>query len=137
MDLSIKTGRLGQDAKLLEQNGRKTIAFNLAVDRSFKDQDGNKKEVTLWVSCYRTVQTNQPGILPYLLKGSIVSVSGRENPRLYQDNQGKYAVNLDMNVDKINLIQSTKEKEQKPENQGQPQPAAVGASTDEEDDTPF
>lgn len=60
-------GNLGKDAELKElDGGKKVINFSIAV------QDG--KDNTLWVDCAKW--SEKTGVLPYLLKGTKVAVTG-------------------------------------------------------------
>ena len=68
-------GNLGKDAELKElDGGKKVINFSIAV------QDG--KENTLWVDCAKW--SEKTGVLPYLLKGTKVAVTGNVGIRKWE-----------------------------------------------------
>lgn len=67
MNNAVFIGRLGKDAELKTlDGGKQVINFSLAVD------DG--KDKTLWVDCAKW--SEKTAVLPYLLKGTQVAVTG-------------------------------------------------------------
>lgn len=108
MNKVILVGRLCRDPDLKNTTTGKAVAtFNLAVDRRFKNKDGQKEAdfvpIVVWGK-----QAEFAG--QYLSKGSQISVSGRLQVRSYdaQDGQRRYVT--EVVADEINFI-STKPKE--------------------------
>ena len=70
-------GNLGKDAELKElDGGKKVINFSLAVP------DG--KDKTIWVDCSKW--SEKTAVLPYLLKGTKVAVTGNVGLRKWEPN---------------------------------------------------
>lgn len=68
-------GNLGKDAELKElDGGKKVINFSIAVP------DG--KDKTIWVDCAKW--SEKTGVLPYLLKGTKVAVTGNVGLRKWE-----------------------------------------------------
>lgn len=74
-------GNLGADAQVKEANGAKFVSFRVAHTESFTDQQGNKKENTVWIDC--TMSNAESKIIPYLKKGTKVFVFGNASLRTY------------------------------------------------------
>lgn len=84
-------GNLGKDPEVrTAQSGAKFANFSIATDDSYKDKNGDKKEVTDW----HNVQFSGPiveVIEQYLKKGSKVTLSGKLKTRSYdKDGQKIY-----------------------------------------------
>lgn len=82
-------GRLGADPEVrYTPSGRANVAFNLATNAVWKDQDGNKQERTDW---HRVVAWGKLAeiIGEYLKKGSRIFLEGRLQTRSYEDNGQK------------------------------------------------
>lgn len=133
-------GHIGQDAqtKTLD-NGRVVTQFSVAHTENWKDNKGEKQQRTTWVNCsYFT--TDVPGVSAYLLKGSIVCVTGKVSARAYLLANGQPAASLDINVDNIRLISMPKREEATPlphPDTVMPSTATTGADAAEGDDLPF
>lgn len=90
MDLNQCTfsGNLGRDPEIRRTGDGKPIAnFSIAVDGSYKDRDGNRKEQTTWVNvvCFGGIADV---VEKYLLKGRKCLISGELRVRKYTDRDG-------------------------------------------------
>jgi single-strand DNA-binding protein len=108
MNKVILVGRLCRDPDLKNTTtGRSVATFTLAVDRRFKNKDGQKEAdfvpIVVWGKQAEFADH-------YLSKGSQIGVSGRLQVRSYdaQDGQRRYVT--EVVADEINFI-STKPKE--------------------------
>ncbi len=84
----ILVGRLGADPELkYTASGRANARFNLATNRFWKDQDGNRKEETDWhrISAWGKLAEV---IGEWLKKGSLVYIEGRLQTRSFEDSNG-------------------------------------------------
>lgn len=82
-------GRLGQDPEMrFTANGRAVSTLNVAVNRSYTTQDGERHEETEWV---RVVAWQKLAELAsqYLSKGRQVYVEGRLQTRQWEDKEGQ------------------------------------------------
>lgn len=99
MELIIIAGRVGQDASIKESNGNQFTAFSLAVDDSYKTQEGTKVERTNWYSCIKS----GTGLAPYIKKGQYLTITGKPQPKIFKDNQGNHQISLNVNVNHVDL----------------------------------
>ncbi len=81
-------GRLGGDPEIIIfKDGGKIARFNLAVDDSYKDKDGNKVERTGWH--YIVVKNALVKIVEnYIGKGKEIALSGKLTNRSWDDKAG-------------------------------------------------
>lgn len=84
-------GRLTKDVNLRStQNGTTVGSFTLAVDRTTKDQNGNRQAdfipCVVWNSKYSKMAEN---LATYAHKGSLIGVQGRIQTRNYEGKDGK------------------------------------------------
>lgn len=81
-------GRLGRDPETRYlTNGDAVTNITLAVDESYKDKSGNKIDKCEWVNItfYRKLAEI---VGEYLIKGSLVYVSGKMQTRKFTDKNG-------------------------------------------------
>lgn len=79
------------------------IQFTLAVDRKFKDANGNKQ--TDFISCVAWRQT-ATFINQYFHKGSKILVSGEIQTRNYDDKNGNKVYVTEVLVDEVDFCES-------------------------------
>ena len=81
--------------------------FTLAVDRGFKDKDGNY--ITDFISC--VAWNNQAEFIKnYVLKGNLIEITGSIQTRTYQAQNGENKYITEVIVDKVkNLTPRPKE----------------------------
>ena len=94
-------GNLGRNAILREGARGKYVTFSVADTRKYKDFKGQPVEITQWVSC--TMNNDGGALLPYLLKGQKVYVSGPLTVRQYQAADGTMQFGLNVTVREIEL----------------------------------
>ena len=71
----VLVGRLTKDVELRQTgNNNQIVGFNLAVNRAFKDQNGQQQ--TDFISCKAFNKTAQ-NIARYCGRGSLIAVQGR------------------------------------------------------------
>lgn len=104
-------GHLGGDADVRHlQGGRVVTAFSVAHTETWKDATGAKQERTTWINCsYFTADI--PAVSQYLRKGGLVCVTGKISARAYLDSRQQPAASLDLNVQEIRLLGSSKRDE--------------------------
>lgn len=98
-------GNLGNDAELrFTPSGVPVSSFNLAVNRSWTGQDGQRQDKTTW---FRVSVWNKTAeaLTEYLTKGKQVLVVGEvEEVRVYTDRDGKPRASLEVKAQSIRLI---------------------------------
>ena len=93
------TGRLTADPELKTTNsGIEVISFQIAVDRGFKDKDGNKATDFLPITAWRGTAAF---IAKYFKKGDGIGVVGRIESRKYQDSDGKNRTSYDIIAENV------------------------------------
>ena len=126
-------GRIATDIELRHtQNGVATSTFRVAVDRDFKDRDGNKKTDFLNVVCWRGTAEF---ISKYMGKGRLVGVTGRLQVREYTDKDGNKRTVTEIVADNVYFGDS--KKEQKPLEADDPYYMGPGSYDAEDEEIPF
>lgn len=110
-------GNLGKDATVNSINGKSVINFSVAINQSYKNQQGVKVEKTTWVDC--AMWRDSVAVAQYLKKGTQVFVEGTPEARSYQKNDGSTGVSLSMRVNDLQLLgggagQQTQQQRQEP-----------------------
>ncbi len=96
MNLVLLTGRFTSEPELKTTNsGVECMSFSLAVDRGYKDKDGER--ITDFVPCKAWKQT-AVFIDKYFSKGDGITVQGRFESRKYQDKDGNNRTAYEINV---------------------------------------
>lgn len=97
-------GNLGADAKVVAQDGRSFISFNVADTERWKDENGQDHERTSWISCAYNGDATAP-ILPYLKAGTKVFVQGRQRTRVYSsEKERRMVAGVNLSVTHIELV---------------------------------
>jgi single-strand DNA-binding protein len=79
-------GRLGRDPELKSiPNGKKVCSFSMAVNRRWKDKNGEPQEVTEWFNIEAWERLAQI-CSDYLKKGSLIYLEGRMQTDTYEEN---------------------------------------------------
>lgn len=104
----VLVGRLTKDVNLRStQNGVMVGTFTLAVDRTTKDQNGNRQadfiSCVIWNSHDSKKAEN---LATYAHKGSLIGVQGRIQTRNYNDKDGKRVYVTEVKVDNFSLLES-------------------------------
>ncbi|MDO5970035.1 single-stranded DNA-binding protein [Flavivirga aquimarina] len=89
-------GRLGQDPEIITfEDGGKIAKFNLAIDDSYKDKNGNKVERTYWHPV--VVKNGLVNVVEnYVTKGKEIAIEGKLTNRSWDDKDGnkRYATEV-------------------------------------------
>lgn len=101
-------GRLTKDPELKNtQNGTQFCNFTVAVDRRFKDANGNRQAD--FISCVAWKERAQ-FVSKYFRKGNRIGVCGSIQTRSYDDNGAKRFV-TEILVDEAEFVESAKKEE--------------------------
>lgn len=98
----ILVGRLTADPELrYTNNGVPVCKYCLAVDRGYKDSEGNKTcDFINTVSWKKTAETSEK----YLKKGKPVLVEGRMETRKWQTQEGETRYSTEVNVMNMTML---------------------------------
>ena len=106
---AVLTGRLTKDPELrTTQSGLSVVSFNLAVDRPYKDNNGNYGADFISCVIWRKAAEN---FCNFTSKGSLVGIDGRIQTRNYDDNDGKKVYVTEIVVDNFALLESKKDRQ--------------------------
>lgn len=104
LNRAILTGRLTRDPELRStQNGTKVCSFTLAVDRQFRNKDGERDADFVNMVIWRKPAEN---FAKFTHKGSLVGIDGRIQTRNYENQQGDRVYVTEVVVDNFALLDS-------------------------------
>lgn len=137
----ILVGRLTKDPEYRQtQSGVSTTTFTLAVNRTFKNKNGEGEADFINVVVFRQQAEN---VSKYLSKGSLAGVDGRFQSRNYENNEGRRVFVTEVVADNVQFMDSKGSKQQnnQPQQQGQApagnNPFANGNDDISESELPF
>lgn len=80
------TGRLGNDPEVrILPNEKKIISFSIAVDRRWKEENGEKKSKTNWIRCVAFHPISKLVEACHVKKGNLVHIVGQIENESYID----------------------------------------------------
>lgn len=124
------TGRIVSDAEVKKtKTSKEVVSFTVAVNDSYKAKDGEWKDITEYINCSYWMSSK---VADSLLKGTIVTVSGRIYLNEYTGKDGNKYANLAFHVNSIKIIATAKKKGEVKQAVG----AEVG-TPETKDDLPF
>lgn len=111
MNKVLLIGRLTRDAELkhVGEEGNPLLIFTLAVQRPFINSKGEREADFVPVVFWRK---SAESLAPYLIKGKLVSISGRINVRSYTNNNGEKRYATQIVAEEIQFIDYSKAKEE-------------------------
>ena len=107
MNKSVIVGRLVRDPDVRALNDGKTVSkFTVAVDRRFKNKNGEKEADFIPVVVF-----GKPAefVAEYVKKGNMVSVAGRITTGSYDNKEGRKIYTTEITADEVNSIGSKKD----------------------------
>src|SRR5699024_8645834 len=136
---TVLVGRLTKDPELkYTQSGVAVARFTLAVNRNFKNAQGQQEADFIPIQVWRKQAEN---VSNFLNKGSLVGVEGRIQTGSYEKD-GQRVFTTDVVADSVQFLESKKDREQQPNNY-QPQQGYIpsnnqgGQSDVMDSDLPF
>ena len=124
-------GNLTRDPELKQTPNNQSVAqIGIALNRKYKDRDGNMQEDTTFVDCEAWGRTAEV-MAQYLSKGRPVFVEGRLKLDQWQDKDGNNRSKLKVVIENFQFIDS------KGNQTSSPPAAATTTSPPADDDIPF
>lgn len=121
MNKCVLVGRLTKDTEIkLTSNQSKLCMFTIAVDRRFKDKDGNRQAD--FINCLAWGK-NAEFINKYFNKGSRIGIVGSIQTRSYADKDGKTVYVTEVVVDEAEFVESAGNGEAKAEAKAETKPS--------------
>ena len=106
----ILVGRLTKDPEYRQtQSGVSTATFTLAVNRTFKNKNGEREADFINVVVFRQQAEN---VSKYLSKGSLAGVDGRIQSRNYENNEGRRVFVTEVVADSVQFMDSKSSNQQ-------------------------
>ena len=95
-------GNLTADPELRStQSGISVCSFNIAVNRRFANQDGDRQTDFFRINTWRTLAEN---CAKFLAKGRKIAVVGELQARIYRSQDGSARLSLDVAADEIEFL---------------------------------
>ena len=95
-------GRLVRDPELrYSQSGVAVTSFTIAIDRKFKNAQGEKETDFIQVKCFKQLAEL---VANYLSKGKLAGVSGRLQTGSYTDKEGVKKYTSDIIADEVEFL---------------------------------
>ena len=114
LNRAILTGRLTRDPELrYTTSGTAVVQATIAVDRQFKNQQGERKADFINLVIWRKATEN---FANFTHKGSLVGIDGRIQTRTYENKQGQRVYVTEINVDSFSLLEPRQENSQQSNN---------------------
>ena len=130
---AIITGNLTRDPELRSTtNGSSVCSFSVAVNRVYRDANGENKEDVSFIDCSAWGKLAEM-ISQYAKKGSGVLVSGRLSQRSFEGKDGVKRSRTEIVVEDFNFLGAGNRENG---NTSYSAPAQEGAATDVPDDIP-
>lgn len=127
------TGRITKDPEAKStQSGNIYVMFSLAVDRGWKDDDGNY--ITDFIPCVAW-NKNAEFISKYVKKGNLLEILGTIQSRTYQTQSNENRTIIEAIVDEVRNL-TPKPKEETPAPQ-EPKQFKPNYDIQDDDDLPF
>ena len=94
-------GRITQNAKInILKNDTKVVNFSVAINDSYKTKQGERKEQTTYYNCSYWINAK---IAEYLIKGTLVELSGRISSSAWIGKDGEIKSGLNFHTSNIKL----------------------------------
>lgn len=99
---AILIGRLTADPELKQTNtGTYVLNFQIAVDRRFRGQDGERKADFISIVCWRQ---QAEFVSKYFHKGDAIGIDGNIQTRNYEDRQGNKRTAVEVVADNVFFV---------------------------------
>lgn len=114
LNRAILTGRLTRDPELrYTTSGTAIVQATIAVDRQFKNQQGEREADFINLVIWRKAAEN---FANFTHKGSLVGIDGRIQTRTYENKQGQRVYVTEINVDSFSLLEPRQDNNQQSNN---------------------
>ena len=103
-------GRTTRDPKIVEnKNGGKTVLFTVAVERNYKDSEGNRPVDFVPVKAFIQDKAKSNGPYDYLKKGQLIAVEAELRSSQYEkDGETVYGLDVVVKQSGLTLLERAK-----------------------------
>lgn len=110
LNQTIIVGRLVKDPEMKElENGSKVVNLTLAVQRSYKNSQGEYETDFIDCTLWNAVAQNTT---EYCKKGDVIGVKGRVETNMYENSKGEKQKSTQIVAEKVTFLSSKKTKEE-------------------------
>ena len=129
-------GRMTRDAELRYTPQNQAVAtFTLAVNRPFKNQNGDREAEFINCVIWRQQAEN---LANWAKKGALIGITGRIQTRNYENQQGQRVYVTEVVAENFQLLESQKERDNQPQVNSWPDFGRNTSPMDiSDDDLPF
>ena len=131
-------GRMTRDVELRYTPQNQAVAtFTLAVNRNFKNQNGEREADFINCVIWRQQAEN---LANWAKKGALIGITGRIQIRSYENQQGQRVYVTEVVAEQFQLLESQKERSNQGQSKGYSQAPDFGRSEPmdiSDDDLPF
>lgn len=133
---TVLVGRMVRDAELrYTPNNQAVATFTLAVNRDFKNQNGEREADFINCVIWRQQAEN---LANWAKKGALIGIVGRIQTRNYENQQGQRVYVTEVVADSFQLLESQKERGNQLQSNSQPDFGRQAEPFDIDDDSlPF
>lgn len=104
------TGRITKDLEKKETGkGTSVVNFSLAVDRRFKNSNGDREDDFIGIQAWGMTADL---LCKYCGKGSLIGIEGRIQTRNYENNQGQRVYVTEVVAENVTFLDSKKNNDQ-------------------------
>lgn len=115
---TVLVGRMVRDAELRYTPSNQAVAtFTLAVNRDFKNQNGEREADFINCVIWRQQAEN---LANWAKKGDLIGITGRIQTRSYENQQGQRVYVTEVVADSFQLLESQKERGNQSQSYSQP-----------------
>lgn len=109
VNTSTLVGRLTRDPQIMENKAGKTVLFTMAVERSYKDKDGNRPVDFIPVKAFITDKAKSNGPFDYMKKGQLVAIEAELRSSQYEkDGETVYGLDVVVKQNGVSLLDRPK-----------------------------
>lgn len=132
-------GRLGNDPEVrISPNEKKVVSFSIAVDRRWKEENGEKKSKTNWIRCVAFHPISKLVEACHVKKGNLVHIVGQiENESYIDANTNQRRDTYSIWINGFEKLTGDKKNNAENTTANQQQANASTEEYNEEEDLPF
>ena len=102
-------GRTTRTPKILENKNGKTVLLTLAVERSYKDKEGNRPVDYVQVKGFIPAGAKSNGPFDYIGKGQLIAIEGEVRSSVFEkDGETVYSQDIIIKQNGVHLIERSK-----------------------------
>lgn len=137
VNTSTLVGRLTRDPKIIEnKKGGKTVLFTLAVERNYKDAEGNRPTDFVPVKAFIQDKAKSNGPYDFMAKGQLVAIEAELRSSQYEkDGETIYGLDVIVKQNGVSLLERAKGTETTAKEDEKPE--SLESLEISEDDLPF